>query len=466
MAIAIGRFVKGEKMLEFEEKKDFIIDKISTNTFNMEISEEFLNALNRFTSKHTIEDTKKFLDFCGDIDESIKIVHVAGTNGKGSVCSFVANILKDAGINVFMFSSPHILKINERFKYNLKDISDEDFLEMFKTVFYKVLDYEKKYDENYFPSYFEYLFFMAIEYIKELKVDAIVMETGLGGRLDSTNVLRNKNVCAITSIGLDHMKYLGDTRSKIAWEKAGIIQDGVPIVFFDKDKDVTDVIENCAREKKSKIIRIDKDQISNVKINDEDNQIDFCYKSEYYNYVDLALKTRALYQIQNAAAAVSIAEELMLGGMNISRESIYRGLKNTFWTCRMEEVETGFFIDGAHNIDGIDAFLESVKSIRCKGKRILIFGVVDDKQYDDMAKRLINTNLFDYIFVTTLETQRSVDIDTLKNIFKTDNSDINISFYRSAHQSFDAAKKMKTEEDLIFCAGSLYLAGQIVGEFV
>ena len=223
--------------------EEFIRRSDNDEKLDIKECEEFLNTVPGFTDKHTIEDTKDFLAFLGNPDKNMKIIHVAGTNGKGSVCSYLSNILMKAGYKVGMFTSPHLMKINERFCIDGKMVTDGVFAEVFTELLKRIMEYK---NGEYFPTYFEFLFFEAMLLYDVYPVDYLVLETGLGGRLDATNSVESPLLCVITEIGLDHMQYLGDTLPEIAGEKAGIIKKGVPVVFFDKRKESSEVIKSKA----------------------------------------------------------------------------------------------------------------------------------------------------------------------------------------------------------------------------
>ncbi len=455
-------------MAEFSEKIDEIL-KVEDNKENsFEKVEKFLDSLTRFTIKHTINDTKDFLAFLGNPDKKMKVIHVAGTNGKGSVCNYITGILMQANYHVGMFTSPHLVQITERFQVDKKNISNETFVELFYKVLHMVLLYQKK-NNDFFPSYFEYLFFMGMELFGSLNLDYVILETGLGGRLDATNTVEKPLVCAITEIGLDHMQYLGNTFESIASQKAGIIKKGVPIVYIDKRPESSKVIEDKARECNSRIIKVSNSDISNItkrRGSDGKNHIDFCYNSSYYKYVDLSLLSPALYQTENAAIAISVAEQLRLLGADITNDDIYKGIASSLWMCRMDEVKEGFFVDGAHNADGIEAFVKSVSEMDIKGKRYLLFGVVGDKQYLKMIDTLLQSKLFSSIDVAVLETGRSLSRDELRESFfkeREKNTDTQIFFHDNVEEALKAVALKKNADDCIFAAGSLYLAGQISG---
>ena len=197
--------------------------------FTYEKAAAYIEEIPKFTTKNKLEHTRKCLDMLGSPDKNRKIIHVAGTNGKGSVCAFLSTMLEEGGYRCGLFTSPHLMKINERFQINEQMVSDEKFLEAFLKV--KELSDRLVEQGDYHPTYFEFLFLMGMLIFEDEDVDIVVLETGLGGRLDATNSILNPLACVITSISLDHVEYLGDTIDKIAGEKAGIIKKGVPVIF-------------------------------------------------------------------------------------------------------------------------------------------------------------------------------------------------------------------------------------------
>lgn len=428
--------------------------------------EDFLNRIPGFTDKHTIEDTRNFLEFLGNPDENMKIIHVAGTNGKGSVCSYLTSILMRAGYKVGTFVSPHLVKVNERFLVDGRMISDSLFVEVFVETLQRVMEYGK---DGYFPTYFEYLFFMAMLLYDVYPVDYLILETGLGGRLDATNSIGRPEINIITEIGFDHMQYLGNTIEEIAGEKAGIIRPGVPTVFFDKQQESTEVIKKKALELDSRAVIIQEKDIENVRgICDENGNkfIAFSYNSLYDKYVDLKLSTEARYQAENAALAVTAAELLRDSGAKISELDIREGLLSAKWEGRMEEIHPGIYVDGAHNIDGMEAFLDTVKEIPSEGRKILLFGIVGDKQYRDIICKILLSGEFDAIYVAVLETSRSVSVADLKTAFEDCKEEhhifgVPIKYYTNVRDAITDIVTMRKSGDIVFGAGSLYLAGQI-----
>ena len=436
--------------------------------------EEFLNSIPSFTTKHTIEDTRDFLKFLGNPEENMKIIHVAGTNGKGSVCCYISSVLMKAGYEVGMFTSPHLVKITERFQVDGKQISDGLFAEIFVELLRRIMEYSGKFDLetpdiSYFPTYFEFLFFMAMLLYDVYPVDYLVLETGLGGRLDATNSAEKPLLSIITEIGYDHMQYLGNTLEEIAGEKAGIIKKGVPVVLFDKRKETTEVIKKKALEIDTRAIIVESRNIEDIRCLEDDNgnkHIAFSLNSLYDKYVDLELCTRAVYQTENAAIAVAALEILKDQGAAISELDIREGLLSAKWEGRMEEVRPGVYVDGAHNIDGISAFLDSCREITCDGRKLMLFGIVDDKQYRDIVARILESRQFDSIFVSVLETSRSVSVSDLKAAFEDAKEELGIigvpvKYYSNVRDAVTDIITVRKSGDMVFVAGSLYLAGQI-----
>jgi dihydrofolate synthase/folylpolyglutamate synthase len=213
---------------------------------------EYILCIPKFTKKNTMEDTRAFYEFLGCPGEQKKIIHVAGTNGKGSVCAFLNQIFVEGGYSVGMFTSPHLIYIEERFQVNGKQMSTDIFEKIFLLLQKNLKEYQK-YKPEFHPTFFEFLFFMGMLFFKNENVDYIILETGLGGRLDATNIIRNPEICVITKIDLDHTEYLGDTLKEIAFEKAGIIKEGTPVLVWNENEEVADVIRNQASKKNADI---------------------------------------------------------------------------------------------------------------------------------------------------------------------------------------------------------------------
>ena len=431
--------------------------------FSYEEAVNYILDVPRFTKKNVLEDTERFFDFLGRPGENARIVHVAGTNGKGSVCAFVASVLERAGISTGFFSSPHLVDIRERFRLNGEMIGREAFAACLNRVMDSLEAFRQKTGKTeYHPTFFELLFFMGMLWFSEQKAEAIVLETGMGGRLDATNVVRQPAVCVITRIGMDHMEYLGDTKEKIAGEKAGIIKRHTPVVFWDDDPSVSQVIVEKAKKMDAEVIPVSDQEVGFF--NFKNKTVDFSMRSGYYEYIRVCLHTPAVYQRQNAALAVR-ALEVLNGKLmqepeaakRITREAIEEGLSAAHWSGRMEEVLPGVLIDGAHNEDGVHAFLESVRHDGCLGRRSLLFSVVSDKRAGRMAEQILESGLFSRIVAAPMKSGRSLTREQLDEIWMGQ-----AELYDSPEKAFDTLIREKGKKDMVYAAGSLYLAGQLL----
>ncbi|MCH5340729.1 MAG: bifunctional folylpolyglutamate synthase/dihydrofolate synthase [Acetatifactor sp.] len=421
-----------------------------------EEAEAYINETPRFTTKHAMEDTRAFLHRLGDPDRKMKMIHVAGTNGKGSVCAYLRSILETAGYSVAVFTSPHLVDIRERFMVSGELISREDFFRIFLKV-YEALDWVAL-EKTYHPSYFEYLFFMAMLYFGEKNPDFCILETGLGGRLDATNAISQKALAVITRIGLDHVEYLGDTLARIAGEKAGIMAADTPAVIWDTCPETTAVFQEKAAGLGICAHFVSKKDYSFGKIMNK--TIDFSLRTGYYGYISLTLRTIAAYQMENAALAVRAIEALDRG-RTITAEQVQAGVEACFWAGRMEEVLPEVYVDGAHNEDGIRAFLETVaqdnRDCTC---RSLLFGMVKDKDCESIVGRLAESGLFDRIAVTSLRTERGVPPKALEQLFSR-YPHCTVRLYGSVREALTSLLSDRQPGERIYAAGSLYLAGEI-----
>ena len=420
-------------------------------------AERYLLEIPRFTKKNSMENTRGFLRHLGYAGNQ-KIIHVAGTNGKGSVCAYLRSILQEAGFTTGMFISPHLVNMRERFVINGEMISEEDFLWACRLVFKKLRDLPdalKK--EAYHPTFFEYLFFMAMLLFQREKVEYIVLETGLGGRLDATNSVDEKEVCVITSIGYDHTEYLGETLPEIAGEKAGIFRKNVPVVYFDKEKTVTETLEKYAVLSECATFPVSFRAIK--EINSHDKTIDFSLQSNYYGYIRFRVPTIALYQVENAVLAVAAVEQLA-DRTRISKEQLIEGVRKMRWEGRMEEIMPSVYLDGAHNTDGIRAFLKTARQDGCAGRRFLLFSMVQEKQYREVMDMLAGAELFDEIGVVAIQDKRALPLQELADYFR-QYTEIRILEYVNLEDAMQDVCRRSATGECVYIVGSLYLAGEV-----
>lgn len=420
-----------------------------------EEAESYINDTPKFTKKNTLENTRMVLDAMGHPERKMKLIHVAGSNGKGSVCAYLSSILKAAGKEVGLFTSPHLVKINERFKINEKDVSDELFLEAFEGVMDLVRQLLKEKPEEFaHPTFFELLFLMGIYIFDKAHMEYVVLETGLGGRFDATNVIEKPLVSVITSISLEHTEYLGDTYAKIAGEKAGIIKEGCPVVYDGTRKDVEAAILKKASEMHAKAYAIRPDMYK-ILMNTQ-KTIDFSMDTGYYEPMNVSIDTVAEYQVMNAMEAVTAALVMDVG---LTEADIHSGMKNMRWEGRMEPVLPGVILDGAHNDSGIEEFVKTARQLGKDTKVTLLFSCVSDKDYDGMIRTICEEIPFTEVIVTEVGAYRMVPAEKLGSIFRKYTKQP-VTEISSVEEAFDEAYARKGD-GILFCVGSLYLVGSL-----
>ena len=420
-------------------------------------AENYINGIPRFSGKNNIEDTRIFLEHLGNPTKNCKVIHIAGTNGKGSVCAYLCSVFREAKVSVGMFTSPHLVSMRERMAVDGRIATEEEFLEAFDFVMDKLSDLPQALASvSYHPSFFEFLFFMAVVFFQRAGVEFIVLETGLGGRLDATNSVPDKTLCIITSIGYDHMEYLGDTLPEIAAEKAGIMRRGVPVIYPSIQAKVADTIEDCAVRTGACTVPVLPEAIKEIKI--KNKTIDFSFQLNYYDYIGFTVSTLAPYQVENAALAVRALE--CLADKRITVPVMRAGIRKMVWEGRMEEVLPAVYLDGAHNIDGIRAFLDAVRSQPCSGKRKLLFSVVKDKQYRVVIRELASAGLFDEIGVVALKSERALPLCELEESFR-QYTELICKVFDDLSTAFEEFVLYKDDEDRVYIVGSLYLAGEV-----
>lgn len=421
---------------------------------NYEETIKYINEIPKFTKKNKLEHTSEFLKMLNIQQEKMKIIHVAGTNGKGTICALIANVLNKCGKTTGLFTSPHLVNINERFCINGKNISNEEFMEAFLTV----KEITDKAGENGIPhpSYFEFIFIMAMWIFNKKKVEYVVLETGLGGRLDATNSIEKPILTIISSVGMDHMEYLGNTIEDIAGEKAGIIKENIPVVFWGEDKVVSAIIEKKAKLKNAPYL---KTTTGDYKITKKtDKSVAFSSLCEYYLNDTFLVPFLAEYQVQNAAVALNAIS--CITEIRDKKDEIKQGFETVKWEGRMEKAGEGIILDGAHNGPGIDEFIKTFNEYKCEGRKLLLFSVVKDKDYRYMIESLATTDA-ERIFVTEINSDRRLEADKIYNMFMDKGCKAKVEVISDLETALREAVSEKKEQDVLFCAGSLYLIGEI-----
>ena len=414
---------------------------------------EFILSIPKFTSKNKPEHTRLFLQYLGHPERHFKVIHVAGTNGKGSVCAYLDAMLRAQKKRVGLFTSPHLVKINERIVVDGEMLSDAQFLSVFEKVQAAV---GRMQEENLpHPTFFEFLFGMAVTAFAEAKVEYAVLETGLGGRLDATNTVEQPVCSVITSIGYDHTELLGNTLEEIAAEKAGIIKKGTPVIYMEGAEESNRVIEETAKNLGNRCKKIGKNAFKILGI--QNKSIAFSCASAYYEDVTWRLNNTGAYQPENACLALEVMR--LLFGEAKQLRAWQEALSQVIWKGRMEEVQPDIFIDGAHNISAVERFAESVKKNSTGQGTILLFSAVQDKDYEQMIAYLCRQVDAEIYLVTQIQDKRAEARGILAETFRrfTDRPVLEMETIADAWEYI-----MKNQNGRrVYCLGSLYLVGMI-----
>ncbi len=406
-------------------------------------AEEHIHSLSRFGKKAGLSNIKTMLERLGNPHIGQKFVHVAGTNGKGSVSNMIKNILVSHGYKVGYYTSPYIEFFNERICIGQNTISDEDlvyYTNKVKDVCYGLT-----------PIEFEFITAMAFLYFKDKNCDITVLEVGLGGRFDATNVIDTPLLNVITPIGYDHTAILGDTLEKIAYEKSGTIKENSLVVISpNMAPECVNVIEKRCTEINSKLIF---PKAEPVDIKYDRNGTEFVYQNEKYN-----LSLLGTYQVENAVLAIESAKALM-GKIELGFDDIKSGLASSKWKCRFEICgeNNNVVFDGAHNSHGIKALTESIQAYFPSQKRVLVFSMLDEKDWEKSIDMLLDTA--DIFVVTTVPSMRqSVPDKLFKRIEKSGKYVLQI---KEPEDALKKAIELSEGNGAVFVTGSLYLCGYL-----
>ncbi len=417
----------------------------------------FLDNLQFFKIKLGLDAMTTFLGRVGNPHHRLSCIHIGGTNGKGSVAATLLSILTAAGYKVGLYTSPHLSDVRERFRIGNNFISRDDFARL-ATVIKNVLAGEQ-------ITYFEFTTTMALLWFAEQKVDLALMEVGMGGRLDATNVI-TPLVSVITNVSMDHEQYLGTTLAQVAGEKAGIIKPGVPAVTGVDDGAVKAVITEKCRQTGSPLYLLGRDFSGD---RSQDGQQKWNYNGIKKRYTDLPLAMKGGYQHDNAAMALA-ALELLPPTLPTEEYAIQQGLAAVHWPGRLEELHVAVaaerpndkhhvLLDGAHNPAGVEALRRALEDDFDYRKLILIWGAMADK---DIAATLETIGpLADRIIFTRPESERSARPDDLLTCLSRQNGKHkHVMTTETVNEALDTAATLATGDDLICVAGSLYLVGR------
>lgn len=407
----------------------------------------YIHGISWTFCKPGLERISELCQKLGNPERNLKFVHVAGTNGKGSFCSMLASVLKKAGYKVGLYTSPYITVFNERMRVDGENIGDKKLAELCEYIRPIADSMTDK------PTEFELITAIAFEYFKREGCDVVVLEAGMGGRLDSTNVIRKPLLSVITGIALDHTAFLGDTVEKIAFEKAGIIKDGAPVLFGGHGTP-REVISSVAEEKGSAFYTPDYSEISSL-------SSDLSGSSFEYKGHRVKISLLGTYQPRNAALVTEAVDLLRKGGMPIPEEALVDGLAEAKWQARFEIINKNPLIifDGAHNPEGITSAVESISHYFKQERVAVLSGVLSDKDYRFIAKKL--SEVADVAYTITPDNPRALSGSEYAGILASHG--VAATAYDSIDNAIEKAiSDARVSGKPLVCLGSLYTYADVV----
>ncbi len=409
---------------------------------------EYIHSVSWTFCKPGLERISVLCEALGNPQDKLRFIHVAGTNGKGSFSSMLDSSLREAGYKVGLFTSPYILEFNERIKLDGKNIPDEDLAR----IVLKVKGIADKMDEK--PTEFELITAIGFEYFAECGCDYVILECGMGGRLDSTNIVKTPVLSVITGIALDHTAFLGDTVEKIAYEKAGIIKENVPVLFCGDSQSAADIIEGVAHERGARFVRpVGEPEVKSQTL---DGTV-----FDYLGYEDVKIKLLGSYQIKNARNVLCALEILKEQGVSFAKEQIKSGISKAKWPARFEIIkdEPLMIFDGGHNPEGVEAAVESVKKYFGDTRLNIITGVMADKDYNYIASKI--SEVAGKVYCLTPDNPRALKAEAYAEVFRGLGLEAE-SFDTVESAVSTAIEESKNEGRGILCLGSLYMYCEVV----
>lgn len=395
-----------------------------------------------------LTNVKKLQEELSNPQDQIKTVHVAGTNGKGSVINFMSKAIIDSGISCGMFISPYIDSIHESIQINNKYISERDFLVYLKKVYEICIRLD---EEGFYTTTFEILSTIAYLYFRDKNVDLAIIEVGLGGRTDATNTMKKPILTIITSLSLDHTAILGDSLDKIAYQKGGIIKEGVDLCLYPQEKLARDEIYKIAKEKSAKIFTFEKEDVQIKKSDLDGNVFDFL------DYKDIKTSLMGKYQAYNAALAI-LALNKLKKYFDLDDEVIKKSIYASKNHARLELVakDPQIVLDGSHNLAGIETLVDGIKNFKYK-RLILGYSILKDKDIKHILEKIIP--LADAVVLTEIDNPRKLDLASLDEQVKKYNS--NTYPIKNRKKAFEKSLELADKDDLILWCGSFYLLADI-----
>lgn len=424
---------------------------------NYKETRAYIENTAKFGMNFGLQRTEKILELLGNPHKNLKLIHVAGTNGKGSTTAMLSNILIKNNYKVGMYTSPYLEEFEERIQINNKNISKEDLVKSVEEV-REAVDNVIKLGFDH-PTEFEIITCAMLVYFNNEKIDYGVIEVGLGGRLDSTNVI-SPILTIITSISLDHMNILGNSIEEIAKEKGGIIKNNVPLVLYPVCESCSRIIEVICKDKDSAIIKVNEMDGEFISVVDDGEKIFQKVKlNSGEKEFTLNLNLLGSHQILNAAVVLKAVVELNNLGAKIPYNSIISGFKTVVWKGRLEVIKRNpmVVIDGAHNIDGIKSLVKSVEMYFKYNKIHLILGVLSDKEVEKIIEAIVP--ICESVIAVTPHSDRAFLAEELKVNIKKYNR--NVTSFDNYEEAYIEVKNRANNDDLVLISGSLYMIGDM-----
>lgn len=425
---------------------------------NYEEAMNFIQNTNKFGSVLGLDNIRELLERLGNPQDQLRVVHIAGTNGKGSTLAFLAGIFRESGYRAGRYVSPASFSYEERFRINEGNISKKDlcfYMEKIKNVAEEMVK-----DGLSHPTMFEIETALSFLYFLDKKVDVVLLETGMGGRLDATNVVKKPIATVIASIGMDHMQFLGDTLEKIASEKAGIIKEGCPVISYDNTKEVNEVIKNKAKQMHAKVTFVNS---AGIRVLQESlNGESFSYRSSdgrWYEKIEIPLLGR--HQINNAALALETLN-VIKNYYCISDFQTEDGMRKTIWRGRIEilEREPMVICDGAHNPDGAKSLLSFLQNNFTNQRLIYIMGVLSDKDYEQMVQILAPAA--DKIYTVAPDNPRALSSRELCNCISKYHQ--NVEERQRLAECLSEVRQKAEKDDVIIICGTLSFQNELINQ--
>ena len=414
---------------------------------NIEETLEYIHSVCWKGMMPGLERVTELLEKMGNPQNDLKFIHIAGTNGKGSTAAMTASILRKAGYRTALYTSPYIYQFGERMQVNGEMIPDDELIEI--TEYVKPL--ADTMSET--PTEFELITCIAFEFFKRRKCDIVVLEVGLGGLLDATNVIPCPEVAVITNIGLDHTDILGNTLEEIAFNKAGIIKENGHAVIYRGTPGVEAVFEDTCRQRNTKLKKADFDGLK-LKSHDLFEQVFDCGE-----YKDIHLPLLGDHQLHNAAVVLAVAETLQQIGWKITRENIYEGIRDVSWPGRFDIVcrDPLFIIDGGHNPQCLEALVKNIQDYLAGRRVIALTGVLADKDYGDMYKPVMPF-IEQFVCVTPPNPRRLMAEELAQHL---QNVGAKAVACQTIPEGVRKAMELAGNDGVVLCFGSLYTIGDI-----